>query len=60
MSPSTSSIGWRIDYHVATPALADRAVEARVEKAPSYDQRWSDHAPVTVVFDFQAPKISRR
>ncbi|MFD0918703.1 exodeoxyribonuclease III [Saccharopolyspora rosea] len=44
--------GWRIDYHVATPALADRAVEARVEKAPSYDQRWSDHAPVTVVFDF--------
>ena len=51
MSPSTSSIGWRIDYHVATPALADRAVEARVEKAPSYDQRWSDHAPVTAVFD---------
>ncbi|WP_433870117.1 exodeoxyribonuclease III [Saccharopolyspora sp. CA-218241] len=44
--------GWRIDYHVATGGLAARATEARVEKAPSYDQRWSDHAPVTVVYDF--------
>lgn len=43
--------GWRIDYHVATPDLAERGVSARVEKAASYDQRWSDHAPVTVIFD---------
>jgi exodeoxyribonuclease III len=40
--------GWRIDYQVATPQLADRAKEAVVERAESYDQRWSDHAPVTV------------
>ncbi|MQA13318.1 MAG: exodeoxyribonuclease III [Pseudonocardiaceae bacterium] len=40
--------GWRIDYHAATPALAATAVSATVERAPSYDRRWSDHAPVTV------------
>lgn len=44
--------GWRIDYHVSTPGLADRCTEAVVERAPSYDKRWSDHAPVTAVFDF--------
>ena len=42
--------GWRIDYHVATEGLAARAKEAWVEKAPSYDKRWSDHAPVTVTY----------
>lgn len=42
--------GWRIDYQVATPALAARAKQTWVERAPSYDQRWSDHAPVTVVY----------
>jgi exodeoxyribonuclease-3 len=40
--------GWRIDYHIATEGLAERAVDASVERAPTYDQRWSDHAPVTV------------
>jgi exodeoxyribonuclease III len=43
--------GWRIDLVVSSPGLADRATDAWVEKAPSYDQRWSDHAPVTAVFD---------
>ncbi|NYH78434.1 exodeoxyribonuclease-3 [Actinopolyspora biskrensis] len=46
--------GWRIDYHVATGGLAGRATEAVVERAPSYDKRWSDHAPVTVSFDWPA------
>jgi exodeoxyribonuclease-3 len=40
--------GWRIDYHLATPALAERAGNYRVHRAPSYDTRWSDHAPVAV------------
>lgn len=44
--------GWRIDYQVATPGLAERATTAVVERAPSYDKRWSDHAPVTVAYDF--------
>ncbi|GAA4685113.1 exodeoxyribonuclease III [Streptomyces youssoufiensis] len=42
--------GWRIDYHVATPGLAERAISAVVERAASYDLRWSDHAPVTVTY----------
>ncbi|MFR9732076.1 exodeoxyribonuclease III [Saccharopolyspora sp. MS10] len=42
--------GWRIDYQVASPGLAERAVEAWVERAPSYDKRWSDHAPVTATY----------
>jgi exodeoxyribonuclease III len=44
--------GWRIDLIVSSPGLAERATDAWVEKAPSYDKRWSDHAPVTAVFDF--------
>lgn len=42
--------GWRIDYHIATPDLAARAVGARVDRADSYDTRWSDHAPVVVEY----------
>ncbi|WP_068275014.1 exodeoxyribonuclease III [Aldersonia kunmingensis] len=42
--------GWRIDLQVATPALAERAKQAGVERAAAYDQRWSDHAPVTVQY----------
>lgn len=43
--------GWRIDYHVATPKLAARAVKGFVERAANHAERWSDHAPVTVVYD---------
>lgn len=42
--------GWRIDLAVATPGLAARAVKGLVERAASHEERWSDHAPVTVVF----------
>lgn len=40
--------GWRLDYHVASPALAAVARDYRVDRYPSYDTRWSDHAPVVV------------
>jgi exodeoxyribonuclease III len=40
--------GWRIDYHMATPALAARARQAVVDRAASYDTRFSDHAPLVV------------
>ena len=43
--------GWRIDYHAATPALAERASGLVVDRAASYDKRWSDHAPVVVDYD---------
>jgi exodeoxyribonuclease-3 len=42
--------GWRIDYQLATRGLAARAVAARVERAPAYALRWSDHSPVTVEY----------
>ena len=37
--------GWRIDYHVATPGLAAKAVKGFVERAATHAERWSDHAP---------------
>ncbi|MBI5161109.1 MAG: endonuclease/exonuclease/phosphatase family protein [Micrococcales bacterium] len=40
--------GWRIDYQLASPALAASAVGYRVDRAPSHAERWSDHAPVVV------------
>ncbi len=40
--------GWRIDYQLATAALASTVTDHAVDKAPSYDARWSDHAPVVV------------
>ena len=40
--------GWRIDYHLATPALAAVASGYTVDRAASYDTRWSDHSPVVV------------
>ncbi len=43
--------GWRIDYQVATPGLAQRCTSFVVERAESYDKRWSDHAPVTATYD---------
>ena len=43
--------GWRIDYQMATPALAEKATSYTVDRAASYDKRWSDHAPVVVDYD---------
>jgi exodeoxyribonuclease-3 len=38
------NVGWRLDYHLATPTLAAGAREVAIYK----DQRFSDHAPITV------------
>jgi exodeoxyribonuclease III len=40
--------GWRIDYQAATVELAAKVVEVTVDRAPAWDQRWSDHAPLVV------------
>jgi exodeoxyribonuclease-3 len=42
------NVGWRIDYQIATPDLAAGAKAASVYKA----QRFSDHAPLTVDYDW--------
>ncbi len=44
--------GWRIDYHLATPALAERAGGYTVARAETYAERWSDHAPVVVDYSY--------
>ena len=38
------NVGWRIDYQIATPSLAQRALSASIYK----EQRFSDHAPLTI------------
>jgi exodeoxyribonuclease-3 len=40
--------GWRIDYQLASPMLAPAATSYSVDRAPTYAERWSDHAPVVV------------
>ncbi|NAZ82383.1 exodeoxyribonuclease III [Kineococcus sp. R8] len=42
--------GWRIDYQLTTPGLAARAADVRTDRAPSYAERWSDHAPVVATY----------
>ena len=44
--------GWRIDYQLATPELADAARVATVDRAASWGERWSDHAPLTIDYDW--------
>ncbi len=45
--------GWRIDYHLATPALADAALTYAIDKADAWNTRWSDHAPVVIDYDIE-------
>ncbi|MDY6054495.1 exodeoxyribonuclease III [Micrococcus sp.] len=44
--------GWRIDYQMATPDLADRATGAVVDRAPTWGTRFSDHAPLVADYQF--------
>jgi exodeoxyribonuclease-3 len=43
-----NNVGWRLDYHLATPALAAGARLVEIYK----EQKFSDHAPVTVAYDW--------
>ena len=40
-------MGWRLDYHLATPALAALARTESIYK----DEKFSDHAPITVEYE---------
>lgn len=46
-----NNVGWRIDYQLTDAALAERATTFEIGRAASYDQRWSDHAPLIVDFN---------
>lgn len=41
------NVGWRIDYHVVSPALRDLIRSVAIYK----DERFSDHAPLTIDYD---------
>ena len=43
------NVGWRIDYQVVTPGLRDAVRSASIYK----DQRFSDHAPLILDYDFE-------
>jgi exodeoxyribonuclease-3 len=43
-----NNVGWRLDYHLATPALASGAQSVDIYKA----QKFSDHAPITVHYQW--------
>ena len=43
------NVGWRLDYHLATPATAALARRASIYK----DEKFSDHAPLTIEYDMK-------
>ncbi|MEH6634106.1 MAG: exodeoxyribonuclease III [Halioglobus sp.] len=44
-----NNVGWRLDYQVITPKLADKVVGAAIYK----EQRFSDHAPQIMEYDME-------
>ena len=42
------NVGWRIDYHIATPGIASTAVK----EAIYIKNRYSDHAPLIIDYDY--------
>ena len=43
------NVGWRLDYQVITPALADKVRAAHIYK----DERFSDHAPQIMEYELE-------
>lgn len=43
------NVGWRLDYHLATPSFAQGAHTAHIYKT----EKFSDHAPLTIDYDFE-------
>jgi exodeoxyribonuclease III len=44
-----NNVGWRLDYHLATPGIAATARREQIYLA----HRFSDHAPVIIDYDFK-------
>jgi exodeoxyribonuclease III len=43
------NVGWRLDYHLATPGIAATAKREQIVLAPKF----SDHAPLVIDYDFK-------
>ncbi len=48
------NVGWRIDYQVITPDLADKVLDARIYR----EQRFSDHAPLIIDYDLDVQSFA--
>jgi len=44
-----NNVGWRIDYQIATPNIADKATDASIYKT----ERFSDHSPLIIDYDYE-------
>ncbi len=44
-----NNVGWRLDYHLATPGIAALARKEHIY----LEQRFSDHAPLVIDYDFE-------
>jgi exodeoxyribonuclease-3 len=44
-----NNVGWRIDYQVITPGMAERVQRARIYKV----KRFSDHCPLTIDYEYE-------
>lgn len=47
----SKNVGWRIDYQVISPGLRTQVRAADIYK----QERFSDHAPLTIEYDYPAP-----
>lgn len=45
----SKNVGWRIDYHIASPKLNNIAKKVCIYK----DERFSDHAPLTIDYNYK-------
>ena len=43
------NVGWRLDYQIATPGIAAKARKVAIYK----DERFSDHAPLTIDYNYE-------
>ena len=50
-------VGWRVDHQLATPGLARRARRVIVDKESTPQLRLSDHAPLIVEYEQDAPSL---
>lgn len=44
----SKNVGWRIDYQIATPSIAEKATSVSIYK----QERFSDHAPLIIDYDY--------
>ena len=44
-----NNTGWRIDYHVLSPAMKGKVLKTEIYK----DEKFSDHAPLIIEYDYE-------